>query len=214
MKPFSLKCAVLAAALLCALPGAALAQSSDCASLPPGAIGSALNPNAAEMRCDLEGASTIRSRAVALYGARPASLIEIIDTASPSGAAYVYDVTADGAKLRLEARSVPESRGPRCTLQATISNDTAETVSKLLVTAGDPLVPDYGAREQVTLNPDGSRTVRLIFDSHDIITRADTANGTRSFSRHAGSDDPVSQLNALIIGIANVSPGWSCKADF
>ena len=100
MKPFSLKCAVLAAALLCTLPGAALAQSSDCASLPPGAIGSALNPNAAEMRCDLEGAATIRSRAVALYGARPASLIEIIDTASPSGAAYVYDVPADGAKLR------------------------------------------------------------------------------------------------------------------
>jgi hypothetical protein len=214
MKPFFLKLAALAAALLSALPGTALAQSSNCASSPPAAVGTSLNPDAAQMRCDLEQAATIRKRALAIYGALAPSMIEIIDTASPSGAAYMYQVTADGAKLRLDARSVPESRGPRCTLRATIPNDTAQTVSNLLVTAGDPLVPDYGAREDVTLNPDGSRTVRLILDSHDIITRADTANGARSFSRHAGSEDPVSQLNTLIIGIANVSPGWSCKAKF
>jgi len=55
--------------------------------------------------------------------------------------------------------------------------------------------------------------VRLVLDSHDIITRADSENGTRNYSRHSGSDDPVSRLNNLVIGIANVSPGWVCNTS-
>jgi hypothetical protein len=213
MKPFSWRAALVGLAVLAA-PLAAAAQDGECnPALSNAAYAADAGPDAAKMRCDLERASAIRDRAVSLYGARANSLVEIIDTASPSGAAYVYDVLADGPKLRLEARSVPEGRGPRCRLLATLPDDTANALSVLLTQSAAPDVPDYGPREDVTLNPDGSRTVRLVIDSHDIITRADTENGPRNFSRHAGSDDPVSRLNNLVIGIANVSPGWVCKAS-
>jgi len=213
MNPFSWR-ALLAGLGVCAAPFAAAAQGAGCDSALPNAPYAAdAGSDAAKMRCDLERASLIRNRAVSLYGARAPSLIEIIDTASPSGAAYVYDVLADGPKLRLEARSVPDGRRPRCRLQSTLPDDTANALGILLTQSASPDVPDYGAREEVKLNPDGSRTVRLVIDSHDIITRADTENGARNFSRHAGSDDPVSRLNNLVIGIANVSPGWVCNAS-
>lgn len=205
--------AVLVSLAVCAAPFAAAAQVAGCNLAPFNAAYTAdAAPDAVKMRCDLERASVIRDRATSLYGARTSSLIEIIDTASPSGAAYVYDVLAEGPKLRLEARSVPDGRGPRCRLQTTLPDDTANALSILLTQSADTDVPDYGPREEVTLNPDGSRTVRLVIDSHDIVTRADTENGTRNFSRHAGSDDPVSRLNNLVIGVANVSSGWICNA--
>jgi hypothetical protein len=37
--------------------------------------------------------------------------------------------------------------------------------------------------------------------------------GVQLESEAAGSDDPVSRLNNLVIGIANVSPGWACSAS-
>ena len=163
------------------------------------------------MRCDIERAATIRERAQKYYGASFDSLVEIIDTASPSGAAYVYDVTAEGGALTLDARSVPESKGPRCRLKSTLPEDQAEIVSRLLIEVAASTVPDYGPREDVPLNPDGSRSVRLALVSHDIITRTQTPGGVRHFSRHAGSDDPVTRLNNLVIGFANVSPGWACR---
>ncbi|MBI1254434.1 MAG: hypothetical protein GC196_08840 [Hyphomonas sp.] len=213
MKPFSWW-AVPVGLAVCAAPFAAAAQVGGCnPALSNGAYAADVGPDTARMRCDLERASVIRDRAVSLYGARANSLIEIIDTASPSGAAYVYDVLAEGPKLRLEARSVPEGSGPRCRLLATLPDDTANALSLLLTQSAASDVPDYGPREDVTLNPDGSRNVRLVIKSHDIITRADTDNGPRNFSRHAGSDDPVSRLNNLVIGIANVSPGWVCNAS-
>lgn len=213
MKPFFWR-AVLVGLCICAVPFAAAAQGAECnPALSNAAYAADAGGDAAKMRCDLERASLIRDRAVSLYGARASSLVEIIDTASPSGAAYVYDVLAEGPKLRLEARSVPAGRGPLCRLQSTLPDDTANALGILLTQSASPDVPAYGAREDVTLNPDGSRTVRIVIDSHDIITRADTENGARNFSRHAGSDDPVSRLNNLVIGIANVSPGWVCNAS-
>ena len=104
-------------------------------------------------------------------------------------------------------------RGYRCRLEAPLADDTASALTALLTAAADPALPDYGPRETFTQNPDGSRTLRLLIDGHDIITRAETASGTRNFSRHAGSDDPVNRLNNLVIGIANVSSGWVCKSS-
>lgn len=197
-----------------AVPMLACAQVPACpAQLSNAAFAAELSPEAAQMRCDIERAAIIRERAQSLYGVRFDSLIEIIDTASPSGAAYVYDVSAEDGALKLDARSVPEGKGALCRLKATLPEDTAEAVSRLLIEASAEAVPDYGPREDVTLNPDGSRSVRLVIDSHDILTRAQTTVGLRNFSRHAGSDDPVNRLNNLVIGIANVSPGWACSAS-
>lgn len=206
--------AVLVGLTVCFLPLAAGAQSDICTVSPsPVAYAPSASPEAARMTCDIERAAQILDRARVLYGARPDSQVEIIDTASPSGAAYVYSiVTADG-RLRLDARSVPDGRGPRCRLQAPIADDTANALAILLTQAADTSVPEYGPREEVTINPDGSRSLRLVIDSHDIITRAETPSGVRHFSRHAGSDDLVNQLNNLVIGVANVSPDWDCSAS-
>lgn len=206
MRPFFWRTA-LAALAACALPFAATAQET-CALAPAGA-----DPATSRMLCDLQRAAEIRERAKIYYGTQHDPLVEIIDTASPSGMAYVYDVVDDGSKLRLEARSVPDGRGLRCHLKATLPDDTANSINSLLARAANEEWPDYGPREDVTINPDGSRSVKLIVDSHDIFTRAETGAGTREYSRHAGSDDPVNRLNELVIGFANVSPAWACTAS-
>lgn len=202
----------LAGLAVIALPFAAGAETQGCSASLSNA-GLSASPDEAQMNCDLERATKIRERARRLYGIQFEPQVEIIDTAAPSGAAYIYNVLNEGTHLRLDARSVPDGRGPRCRLQAAISDDTANAIARLLVTAADAAVPDYGAREDVKINADGSRSVRLVIDSHDIITRARTPSGERSFSRHAGSDDPVTQLNNLVIGVANVSPDWVCSAS-
>ncbi|MEX1249736.1 MAG: hypothetical protein WEA77_00875 [Hyphomonas sp.] len=196
--------ACLVGLAVAASPLAAGAETKDCT----GGLS-----DAARMSCDLERAGRIRDRARNIYDVQFDAQIEIIDTASPSGAAYLYNVLSEGTQLRLDARSVPDGRGPRCRLQAAIAGDTANAIAALLIKAADAAVPDYGAREDVKVNADGSRSVRLVIDSHDIITRARTASGDRAFSRHSGSDDPVTQLNNLVIGVANVSPDWVCSAS-
>lgn len=202
----------LAGLAIAASPLAAGAETQGCkASLSDAALSA--SPDAAQMSCDLERAGKIRDRARKIYDVQFDALIEIIDTASPSGAAYIYNVLNDGTKLSLDARSVPDGRGPRCRLKAPLTDDTANALAALLLKAADSAVPDYGAREDVKINADGSRSVRLVIESHDIITRAQTPSGERNFSRHAGSDDPVSQLNNLVIGVANVSPDWVCSAS-
>ncbi|MFN4225105.1 MAG: hypothetical protein ACK4HR_02225 [Hyphomonas sp.] len=204
----------LAGLALLALPLMAAAQTANCeTALLNAAYSPGTSPDEARLKCDLDRAANIREKAAKIYGVRLSSAIEIIDTASPSGAAYVYDILTDGPKLTLDARSVPEGKGPRCRLQTPLPDDKANELTILLTKAGDPSVPGYGPREDVKINPDGSRSVRLVIDSHDIITRAETPAGFRSFSRHSGSDDPVSRLNNLVIGIANVSPGWVCNAS-
>ncbi len=189
---------------ICLMPLAAGAQENGC---PNDYTADGL------LQCDLVRADLIRARAVAFYGERGPSLVEITDTASPSGSAYIYDVQASGDMLQLSARSVPDGRGPRCQLETTLPEDIADQLLTLLGDSADEALPGYGPREEVTLNPDGSRHVRMVFDSHDIITRADTPDGPRQFSRHAGSDDPVTRLNNLVIGFANLSPAWNCKTS-
>ncbi|MEQ9504934.1 MAG: hypothetical protein RLO80_01600 [Hyphomonas sp.] len=203
MKPSPWRGPVLGLAL-CLMPLAAGAQGVDCAA---GAGPDAL------LQCDLQRAELIRARAETYYGEPQTSLVEITDTASPSGSAYVYDVLTDGDALHLKAGSVPDGRGPRCRLETTLPMDTAAELRALLEQTADEALPGYGPREEVTLNPDGSRHVRMVFDSHDIITRADTPDGLRQFSRHAGSDDPVNRLNNLVIGFANLSSAWNCKTS-
>ncbi|MBK8198370.1 MAG: hypothetical protein IPK75_08360 [Acidobacteria bacterium] len=212
MKP-SLWRAGLAALAACFLPMVAAAQADNCASdLLNAAFLSDTSPDTAKLNCDLDRAAKIRDRARLFYGPRSDAIIEITDTASPSGAAYLYDVMTDGAGVRLDARSVPDGKGPHCRLQTKLPDDTANAMTILLGQVSDASVPSYGPREEVTVNADGSRTVRLVIESHDIITRTQTENGVRQFSRHAGSDDPVTRLNNLVIGVANVSPNWVCKA--
>lgn len=190
------------------------AQTDNCgAALTNAAYSAETSGDEARLRCDIELATTIRNKARQIYGVRFDSLIEIVDTASPSGAAYVYDVLASGNFLSLDARSVPDGKGHRCRLQAVLPEDVANQVKALLGRMDEAHVPGYGPREDVTINPDGSRSVRLVLESHDIITRAETGSGTRYFSRHAGSDDLVNRLNNLVIGLANVSPGWVCNAS-
>ncbi len=188
----------------CLLPLAAAAQESGCT-----------DTYTAEglLRCDLVRADLIRARAETYYGAPQASLVEITDTASPSGSAYIYDVLAEGEVLHLKAGSVPDGRGPRCRLETTLPEEVATRFRIMLEETANEALPGYGPREEVSLNPDGSRHVRIVFDSHDIVTRADTPDGPRQFSRHAGSDDPVSRLNNLVIGFANLSPAWNCKTS-
>jgi hypothetical protein len=165
------------------------------------------------LQCDLVRADLIRARADTYYGEHETALVEITDTASPSGSAYVYSVLDHNETLQLEARSVPDGPGPLCKLETTLPEDTAAQFRSLLEEAADGSLPGYGPREEVSINPDGSRHVRIVFDSHDIITRATTPDGPRQFSRHAGSDDPVSRLNNLVIGFANLSPAWNCKTS-
>ncbi|MBA3068373.1 MAG: hypothetical protein FP825_07840 [Hyphomonas sp.] len=206
--------AVLVSLAASIAPFAAHAQLDSCSlALSNAAYSGPVDTESAKLRCDLERAALIRNRATLFYGGETNSLVEIIDTASPSGAAYVYNVLDQNGTLSLDARSVPDGKGMRCRLRATLPDDTANSLSMLLASAADPQLPDYGPREEVTLNPDGSRTVRLVIESHDVITRAQTPGGTRQFSRHAGSDDPINRLNNLVIGFANVSPAWDCKAS-
>lgn len=213
MKPCLSRGAFAGMALL-ALPLMAAAQPSSCeTALLNAAYTPGTNPDEARLNCDIDRASNIRDKARQIYGLRFEPVVEIIDTASPSGAAYVYNVLSDGSKLTLDARSVPDGKGPRCRLQVSLADDKATELTNLLSSASDPSVPGYGPREEVKINPDGSRSMRLVFNSHDIITRAETSSGARNFSRHSGSDDPVSRLNNLVIGIANVSPGWVCNAS-
>ncbi|MFN4025186.1 MAG: hypothetical protein ACK4MQ_10145 [Hyphomonas sp.] len=182
----------------------------------PASCSAALD-DAGRLRCDVDRAGEILDAAARLHGPQPAGAsVEIVDTTSPSGAAYVYSVFEAGAQTMLEARTVPSNARngilPACTLRTWIADDTANAISAAVTRIGNGEMPGYGPREEVTINPDGSRSVRLILDSHDIITRIETAGETRHYSRHAGSEDDVARLNSLVIGVADLSSNWSCNA--
>ncbi len=69
----------------------------------------------------------------------------------------------------------------------------------------------YGKREEVIINADGSRQVKLLLDAQDIVTTIETDSGEFAYSRHTRSTGPVNDLNELIIGVANASNGWQCN---
>ena len=205
-----------AALLLAAQPALAFAEPASC---QPESLAAA-DPEDAEasrLRCDLDRANEISRKSEDLHGALPASGIEIVDTYSPSGSAYVYSVYEEQGWKFLEARSVPSpsanGRATVCRLGTTLPGEVVREMTGLIGNIEAAAPPAYGSREEVTLNPDGSRSVRLIFDSHDVITRIDLPSGEKHFSRHAGSADDITRLNNLVIGVANVSSAWSCDAS-
>lgn len=196
-----------AACLLAALPLAAVAQPAAC---PP------LVSDQARLDCDVIRANSISANGERLFGPAAGDWLTIVDTAAPSGSSYVYYVTEEAPYLMLEARAVPragnESSAPACRLRTTLPLDTAEAVKAAAghLAANPPA--GYGSREEVTLNPDGSRSIRLVVDSHDIVTRIHTGDTDFSFSRLASATDEVTRLNNLVIGIANFSSDWNCES--
>jgi hypothetical protein len=166
------------------------------------------------MQCDIMRALMILQRAERVHGDIPVTDLVVVDTTSPSGTAYAYALETYGNEIVLDARSVPPANGrggaPACKLRSILPPPLKQELVERLdqINAGD--LPGYGPREEVVINPDGSRSMRLVFDSHDVITRVPDGPGNRYFSRHAGSGDEVDRLNALIIGYANQSSNWTC----
>lgn len=173
--------------------------------------------NEAQLKCDVDRAEIFESRADVIFGPVADPLVRVVDTAiSLSGAVYVYAVSEVGGAMILDARSVPadmEAPGnvPVCRLQTLMPDDAASQVSIALLQAASPDLPGYAERMEVVVNPDGSQRSVLLLDSHDVVSRVQTANGTREFSRHIRQTDDVARLNELIIGVANVSDGWECN---
>ena len=148
----------------------------------------------------------------------PRPVVRVVDTASPSGTAYIYDVIGTLPNYWLEARNVPgddseRTRVPACTLGTNIPADVSQLISSELTSAASEALPEYGAREDIQVNPDGSKRVVLLLDTHDIITTVETEAGTRHFSRHARASDEIARLNQTIIGVANFSDSWVCDAN-
>ena len=73
----------------------------------------------AELQCDLDRADVLVSRADKIFVADPEPLVRIVDTAAPSGAAYIYDILDAAGTMMLDARTVPaesDVRVPMCRL--------------------------------------------------------------------------------------------------
>ena len=210
---------VLLLPILAALVPAAMATAQEIPdSCQPGAL--AGDSDAARLQCDIDRAAILADRSERLFNISVEPMVRIVDTvASPSGAVYVYDVVEELGVLTLDARSVPAdmsdtSRVPVCRLRTILTDDAATSIPAALVEASSPDVPGYAERLEVVINPDGSRSYALLLEgSHDIVTTIHTADGERSFSRNTGQSDMVADLNNTIIGVANVSNGWTCNAD-
>lgn len=199
---------VLTALILSALSLSAAAQVEPCAPL---------TNDQARLECDTGRAVAIATKGEGLFGQAPQDWLRIVDTVSPSGASYVYYVIDEGPYLLLEARSVPREdageNAPACRLRTALPLDIATQVRAAAAAIIDTPLEGYGPREAVSLNPDGSRSIRLILDSHDIITRIKTGDGNLNFSRLAAVEDSITELNNLVIGVANFSGDWSCDTD-
>ncbi|MFN4185035.1 MAG: hypothetical protein ACK4M6_09635 [Hyphomonas sp.] len=198
---------LLLASALAALPLAAAAQANMCAPS---------TNDQARLECDLARASAISTNGERLFGTASEEWLRIVDTESSSGASYVYYVIEEGPYLLLEARSVPgigaAGKAPACQLRTALPLDVAGKIRDAVASVAAAPPENYGPREVVTVNADGSRSIRLIVDSHDIITRIKTGDGILNFSRLAGTEDDITALNNLVIGVANFSGDWNCDA--
>lgn len=198
---------VLAFLMLAALPFMAAAQAGFCAS--------AANDQA-KLDCDINRAEAIASAGTRLFGAPPGNWLRIVDTESASGLAYIYYVTEEAPYQLLEARSVPlegaDGNAPACRLRTALPLDVNQKLKQAAAQINAAPPAAIGPREAVTLNPDGSRSIRLILDSHDIITRLRAGDDVWHFSRLAAVEDAITELNNLVIGVANFSGDWSCDA--
>ena len=212
---------LLAAGFAAASAMPALAEQPLPDSCKPKVAGVALaladDADAAQLQCDVDRAAILEKRSEAMFGPVINPLVQIVDTASPSGAAYVYAVSDVQGAMILDARTVPPDpdnagKVPVCHLRTLMPEDAARKVSIALLETASPDVPGYAERMKVVVNPDGSHQSVLLLDSHDVITTVQTASGERHFSRNAEQDDKVSTLNQSIIGVANISDGWDCNA--
>ena len=209
--------------LMICLAAPALAETPVPESCKPRIAGVALavakDADKAQLTCDVDRADIFEGRADAIFGDVVNPLIRVVDlTVSPSGAVYVYSVSDVQGAMILDARSVPADLDkpdsvPVCHLHTLMPDDAASDVSIGLLKAASPNLPGYAERMEVVINPDGSRRSVLLLDSHDVVSRVQTANGERNFSRNIRQTDDVAKLNELIIGVANVSDGWDCNAS-
>ncbi|MEZ5953286.1 MAG: hypothetical protein R3C13_03175 [Hyphomonas sp.] len=207
-------------AALLALPAAAQEIPDSCKPKIAGvALALADEADSAQLQCDIDRAAIYANRSQALFNFNDEPLVRIVDTGvSLSGAVYVYDVTETDGVMMLDARSVPAdmasaNRVPVCRLRIMLSDQVTSRISIALLEAASPDVPGYAERVEVVVNPDGSRRSVLLIDSHDVVTTVQTADGERAFSRNAAQTDRIGTLNQTIIGVANISDGWSCLSD-
>lgn len=204
------------AILALSAPGVAFAEPAGCEpALTSASFGTGEEADVARLQCDIKKSIEISRLSEQVHGPRKDAAISIVDTASPSGAAYVYDVYPVSGEMVLEARSVPisgsASRAPACRMTTVLPPTVAQKLDAVAASGALLALPGYGSREEATLNPDGSRTVRLLLESHDIVTTISTPDGAMHFSRHAKGSDEIADLNASVIGVANFSSGWSCN---
>ncbi len=196
---------ILPAVLLLLLALPASAEAAGCRRVPQDDPG--------RLACDAQRARMIITRAAALQAPMPEKpLIEIVDTVSASGAAYVYSLTDQADQSWLEAWSVPEAETAAipCHMRTEVTKAARQAMHDTLQRI--PGLPPYGPREDVTLNPDGSRSIRLALDSHDIIVFINAPSGAAVYSRHARSADAVNELSSQIINIADQASTWSCPS--
>jgi hypothetical protein len=170
--------------------------------------------HAARLTCDLDRAAEITLRNEAQQGPLPAATPSIVHILAPARPARVCTVYEQHGRNFAQARSVPlnEAAGwtPSGRLEPALPGDVTEAVQQLSreIETGAPAA--YGARKEAARNRDGSHALRLVFDSHDIVTPLGPKGGGTFFSRHARSDDAASRLNQLIIDVASISSAWSC----
>ena len=202
--------------------GVASAAEEPPESCRPKVAGSALaladDADQAQLQCDIDRAALIADRADATFDSSNDPILRIVDTAAPSGAAYVYDIVDADGTMMLDARTVPvdsdtNTHIPLCRLQTQLPALVASKVALSLLTTSDAGLPAYGAREKMVVNADGSRSYELLLASHDIITSIETTNGLKQFSRHSEATDIIAELNRSGIGVANFSDGWVCKSN-
>ncbi|MAN45621.1 MAG: hypothetical protein GYB49_03375 [Alphaproteobacteria bacterium] len=172
----------------------------------------------AQLQCDIDRAQLVSERARDIFGDSPSPIITIVDTKSPSGTAYVYDISDVSGTMMLDARSVPGMQNtaspvPPCRLQTQLPENVANKAALSLLFAAEPDIPAYGTRQKMVVNTDGSRSYELLLSSHDIITHIETVEGQRDFSRHADATDKIADLNRSVIGVANFSDGWVCNTN-
>lgn len=200
--------------------GAMAAQTSDgtCTldGLPDG-VPMTDEVDAAALQCDIEEAKALVDAADVIYNVSHDPLLRVVDTSSPSGVAYVYDILQLTNGLELVVRTVSDensaTRLPACQLRTRLDTFSADKLNTALFELSLTDVPQYARREQTFKNIDGSNRVVLLYDAKDIVTTVSMDGNTRHYSRHDKSDDAVTKVNERIIAIADRSSGWVCNAS-
>lgn len=171
--------------------------------------------NEAALQCDVAEANALVDRANSLHDVVNHPQLRVVDTSSPSGTGYIYDVMQATTGLDLDVRTVSltseDASAPVCRLRTRLDRLSSEQLNNALFELSLSGEPKYAPREQTFKNIDGSNRVVLLYDAKDILTTVRMDGNTQHYSRHDKSDDAVTALNDRIIAIANRSDGWVCK---